>query len=406
LAAVQSNNNSSTGTNAFNTTLPTSSLTPASASDLTTKAYVDTKTTLAAVQSNNNTWTGTNAFNTTLPTSSLTPANASDLATKAYVDTKTTLAAVQSNNNTWTGTNTFNTLPTSSATPANNGDLCNKSYVDTKTTSTAIQSNNNTWTGTNTFTGSTSLAATTASSLNVTSGSIGMLANGFNSIYFTDVVGAFTSSVNNYCRMFTVNSIAYIDFYGSRIWRNVGSTGAGGNDVVMTLSNTGNLTITGNLTASGQLKVQSRPYTLYISLAGGVNSFMNAGINFGTYDGANSYLIWNVVTAYGNANASDWNKYTGTFTAPSSGLYHFQLGVFVNETGRSGRWLQAQGTGVMGGSQYLNFDQSYLTSEGSFTISLMYYMTTGQTFYLYCQNQSPICYFANGHTCLQIIKIY
>ncbi len=36
----------------------------------------------------NNIWTGTNSFNTSLPTSTLTPTNTTDLTTKTYVDTK------------------------------------------------------------------------------------------------------------------------------------------------------------------------------------------------------------------------------------------------------------------------------------------------------------------------------
>ena len=162
----------------------------------------------------------------------------------------------------------------------------------------------------------------------------------------------------------------------------------------------------GNLTANGQLNVQARPFTLYISNSGGGNAYIPAGSNFGTYSAVFGTPCWNQVTAYGGATAGSWNTSTGVFTAPSNGLYHFQLGVFLNETSRSGRWLQAGGTAVTGTAQYLNFNQSYLLSEGSFTISLMYYMTSGQTFYFYCQGQSPICYWANGHTCLQIIKIY
>ena len=65
-------------------------MTPISASQLVTKTYVDTQvatnTTLAAVQSNNNIFTGANTFNTTLPTSDVTPDGDTDLVTKAYTD--------------------------------------------------------------------------------------------------------------------------------------------------------------------------------------------------------------------------------------------------------------------------------------------------------------------------------
>jgi hypothetical protein len=116
------------------------------------QTQIDTKTTLSAVQSNNNSWSGTNTFNSSLPTSTLTPTTSTQLVTKAYADTKTTISAVQSNNNAWTGTNTFNTsLPTSTLTPSTSTQLVTKTYADTKTTLTEVQANNNSFTGTNTF---------------------------------------------------------------------------------------------------------------------------------------------------------------------------------------------------------------------------------------------------------------
>jgi hypothetical protein len=161
LSAVQSNNNTWTGTNAFNTSLPTSTLTPITATQLTTKDYVDTqvatKATLADIQGNNNTWTGTNAFNTSLPTSTLNPSSSTQLTTKSYVDgqvsSKTTLSEIQGNNNTWTGTNAFNSyLPTSSLTPTTSTQLVTKNYVDTENALYGRLAGTNTWTGTsNTF---------------------------------------------------------------------------------------------------------------------------------------------------------------------------------------------------------------------------------------------------------------
>jgi len=62
---------------------------------------------LASVQANNNTFTGTTAFNNSLPTSTLTPTTSTQLVTKAYTDTKTTLSEVQANANTWTAQNSF-----------------------------------------------------------------------------------------------------------------------------------------------------------------------------------------------------------------------------------------------------------------------------------------------------------
>ena len=56
--------------------------------------------------SGNNVWTGTNSFNTSLPTSTQTPTTSSQLITKAYADTKADL----SGNNSFTGTNNFSSL--------------------------------------------------------------------------------------------------------------------------------------------------------------------------------------------------------------------------------------------------------------------------------------------------------
>ena len=62
----------------FNSNLPTSTITPTLSTNLITKAYADATysatggTTLAAVQSNNNTFTGTNAFAKDIVTNSMT----------------------------------------------------------------------------------------------------------------------------------------------------------------------------------------------------------------------------------------------------------------------------------------------------------------------------------------------
>ena len=60
----------------------------------------------------------------------------------------------------------------------------------------------------------------------------------------------------------------------------------------------------------------------------------------------------------------------------------------------------------MGGSQYLSFNQGYLDNYGAFTISLTYYMYFDDTFFLECENESPTFYYGDGHTTMQIIKIW
>ena len=151
LCATLAGNNIFTGTNTFNTSLPTSTLTPSSSTQLITKAYGDsTYTTSGSILSGANVWTGTNTFNTSLPTSTIAPTTQYQFVNKAYADLCATLAG----NNIFTGTNTFNTsLPTSTLTPSSSTQLITKAYGDsTYTTSGAMLSAANAWTGnTNTF---------------------------------------------------------------------------------------------------------------------------------------------------------------------------------------------------------------------------------------------------------------
>ena len=75
-----------------------------------------------------NIWTGTNTFNSNLPTSTQTPTTQYQLVNKNYVDVNFGGLGAS---NVWTGTNTFNTnLPTSTQTPTTQYQLVNKKYVD------------------------------------------------------------------------------------------------------------------------------------------------------------------------------------------------------------------------------------------------------------------------------------
>lgn len=102
-----SKTNAWTNTNTFNTSIPTTTLTPNASNQFITKAYADAQYVGSGLLSGTNTWTGTNAFNTNLPTSTLTPNASNQLVTKAYADTKASL----SGDNTFTGAiNTFKTV--------------------------------------------------------------------------------------------------------------------------------------------------------------------------------------------------------------------------------------------------------------------------------------------------------
>ena len=152
----------------FNTSLPTSTQTPTTSTELTTKTYVDSAVSGASILGTNNTFTGTNAFNTSLPTSTQTPTTSTELTTKTYVDSSISGASILGTNNTFTGTNAFNTsLPTSTQTPTTSTELTTKTYVDSAVSGASILGTNNTFTGTNAF-GTMSAGATTLASASIT----------------------------------------------------------------------------------------------------------------------------------------------------------------------------------------------------------------------------------------------
>ena len=83
--------------------------------------------------SSDNTWSGTNTFNSNIPTTTLTPSLSSQFITKAYADSNYAGTGILSGTNSWTGTNTYIlNLPTSSIAPTSSSHFTNKSYVDLK----------------------------------------------------------------------------------------------------------------------------------------------------------------------------------------------------------------------------------------------------------------------------------
>jgi len=93
-------------TGTMTTTTPSTS---DNSSSVATTAYVKNQgyTTLSAVQSNNNAFTGTTTFNSSLPTSTLTPTTSTQLITKAYGDLTYGSSSILTPNNTFSGVNTF-----------------------------------------------------------------------------------------------------------------------------------------------------------------------------------------------------------------------------------------------------------------------------------------------------------
>lgn len=99
----------------FNTSLPTSTLTPTTATQLVTKTYVDSTFGRLAFA---NVWTNTNTFNSFLPTSSLTPTLATQFVTKGFTDGAYARLAVA---NSFSENNTFlkGILPRTALTDTN-----------------------------------------------------------------------------------------------------------------------------------------------------------------------------------------------------------------------------------------------------------------------------------------------
>jgi hypothetical protein len=166
----------------------------------------------------------------------------------------------------------------------------------------------------------------------------------------------------------------------------------------------------------GTLNFSARPQTWYLSSTSNANATTAAGKNIGglTFNTPTS-AYFNAVTVFGGANASNWNTGTAVFTASQSGLYQFQLSIFINTPSTTGRWLSAGGTcipfgiilaGGAGNSQYLSWGQSYISIEGSLSVSCSFYMSAGETFFWYAQNVTPSIFYGHGHTYCQIIKVY
>ena len=134
-----------------------STIEPTDPKDLSTKSYIDSSiSAIPNLLTSNNSWSGTNVFDTSLPTSSINAVNANDLTRKGYTDLaiNANVTALKSGANDWTGSNTFNTtLPTSTKTPSTSTQLTTKTYVDTTTTTaiTNMKSGNNDFTGNNSF---------------------------------------------------------------------------------------------------------------------------------------------------------------------------------------------------------------------------------------------------------------
>ena len=115
------------------------------------------------------------------------------------------------------------------------------------------------------------------------------------------------------------------------------------------------------------------------------------------------------VNVYGDAKANDFNSGTGTFTAPTDGLYHVQLNMFNNKPDTFGRNIMFVSTGVLGGQQYAIFNGKSTGVECSYNWTQMVWLSKGDKTYFLNQeisNVENLFWYGPSHTNLSIIRIY
>ena len=156
------------------------------------------------------------------------------------------------------------------------------------------------------------------------------------------------------------------------------------------------------------LKVTNRPQQWLITGGGGGgNGTTTAGFVIGAITNIGSYF--SSVTTYGGALVAAWSTINGSFTAPTDGLYRIELNIFQNATNVVGRTLVLETTGgvIPGNNQYMIFNNQSTGAEASFQCSQTLWLTLGQTFCFRLQSGGDlVLYYADGHTTLNIIRIY
>jgi hypothetical protein len=170
---------------------------------------------------------------------------------------------------------------------------------------------------------------------------------------------------------------------------------------------------TGNLTCS-KITV-SNVKTWYMTSIPGqtVTTYTNG------YIGGSSYYQYGFGNVFLNGSTTEtfgtlpyWNKDYATFTAPTTGLYMFNLHIFdttANMTDK-GNCLQICGNGLPqtqpNGGQYLTFGQSYNSAEGAYVITQTLLLTSGQI--IFFKNSGSVdlnFYYGKGCTELTITQL-
>jgi hypothetical protein len=171
---------------------------------------------------------------------------------------------------------------------------------------------------------------------------------------------------------------------------------------------------TGNLTCS-KITV-SNVKTWYMTNLTGVTltSYQGGYIGWDTGYGigfGNVFLNGSTTETFGTLPY--WDVNYATFTAPTTGLYMFNLHVFdttANATTR-GNCLQICGTGLPqtqpNGGQYLTFGQAYNSSEGAYVITQTLLLTAGKTIYFKNSGNDVLqFYYGKGCTELTITQLF
>jgi hypothetical protein len=222
--------------------------------------------------------------------------------------------------------------------------------------------------------------------------------------------GGYTSNLGIFgpSSPFSQTAIPCISFYNNN------SVGINTNSTLYTLDVSGTGKFSSTLT-SGDLTCNSlsvtTPRRWFITNTGGTGNYTTTPGNvLGV--GAWNVVWYNDATGTGN---TDFNTTTGIFTAPENGLYLFQLSVFDNASNNIGRRLAISGTGVpyqysSNIGKFETFNQSSPSNESSYTMTDIFYLTTGQTVYYYVptaqdSGNSTLFFYAYSHTNLKIFKI-
>ena len=208
----------------------------------------------------------------------------------------------------------------------------------------------------------------------------------------------------------------YIEFYPQTSIRQgyIGFTSGGSTQMtvvapsVYIYSNGGDTNIVSSSTvyvnASNGFRLSNRPFEWYMCNNGG-NGITLAGNTIGTVLQAGGNF--STINSYGGAPGGSWNNITGTFTAPTDGMYMFQFNMFNNNVGVYGRDIQMISTALPAGFQYCVFNLAETGGEASYQWGQTLWMSASQTAYF--KNPSAISlqlYYADGHTNLRITRVY